>query len=67
MKGLYIVLGDDGVIYGAYDSDEAAQTCLRHASVNHDKVSMEIRHVILNKNYWDIPESQKYNDLYDID
>lgn len=66
MKGLYIVVGNNGTIYGAYDSDEAAQECLKHVSVSHEDLSPKVRHIILNKNYWDIPDSQKYNELYDI-
>ena len=70
MKGLYIVIGVNGMIYGAYDSDEAAKECLRHATEHAHGVndlSPVVRYVIVNKNYWEEPEWQKHNSLYDIE
>ena len=54
MKGIYIVIGANGLIYGAYDSDEAAKECLKHVcedpSGNRKPI---IRYLVLNNNYWD--------------
>lgn len=64
MTGLYIVLLE-GVIYGVYDTDEAAKHCQDYVATQTNKMP-EIRHFILNKNYWEQPEYTKYNELYDF-
>jgi len=70
MKGIYIVIGVNGMIYGAYDSDEEAKVCLRHATEHAHGVNdlpPVIRYIIVGKNYWEEPESQKFNSLYNIE
>lgn len=65
MKQVYIVK-DTKTIYGVYDNDKQAKECQEYVRLN-ENINAEIRHLILNKNYWDIPESQKYSELYNVD
>ena len=66
MNGLYIVLGSNGIIYGAYDNDDAAQECVKHVNESDESAAAAIRYIILNNNYWEMPEPCKYNELYNI-
>jgi hypothetical protein len=55
MNGLYIVVdSNNGLIYGAYDNDDAAKECLRHVSEDSfSSIKPTIRYTVLNNNYWD--------------
>lgn len=65
MKGLYIVILE-GVVYGAYDNEEAAKHCQEYVG-NQVNKNPEIRYFILNSNYWEEPAYTKYNELYTTD
>lgn len=65
MNGLYIVILE-GVIYGVYDSDEAAKQCQEYVG-NQQNKKPEIRYFILNSNYWEEPKYTQYNELYTTD
>lgn len=64
MNGLYIVVLE-GIIYGVYDSDEAAKRCQEYVGNQLNKMP-EIRYFILNKNYWEEPTYTQYNELYTL-
>lgn len=64
MTGLYIVLLGS-IICGAYDTDEAAKHCQNYVATQTNKTP-EVRYIILNKNYWEQPDSTKFNPLYNF-
>lgn len=66
MKGIYIVVGPDGTIYGAYTKDDAAKECKAHV-LQTENVETNLRYIITDKNYWGPNSIVKENDLYNLD
>lgn len=64
MTGLYVVQLN-GIIYGIYSSDDRAKRCQAHVSEQENKTP-EIRYLIVDKDYWEQPDSTKFNPLYNF-
>lgn len=64
MIGLHVVQLN-GVIYGIYSSDVDAKRCQQHV-INQENKTPEIRYFILDKDYWEQPEHEKFNHLYNF-